>query len=293
MKKQKKILNITNRDLVFVKEVTITKRKIFGLLLLASIVLQSGLGVHQWLEQRQLQQSQEKLSSLGLPQNDPMKDEPTSSLDDKPITELPTEDSIPEETLITEKPYLFTYTPNPASEFLQINSEYVGHVVIPETTINYPIAKAKDNEFYLNHNFFKEKDPLGAVFMDYRNIGMHHDRHAILYGHYTKNNQVFGELERYLEEEFLMNNRFITFMTPTGEKVYEIFSVHVSPSETTYINTTFRDVSYEEFLQELSQQSIHEGLVTPSSEANLLSLITCNYAIKDGRLFIHAIERTP
>lgn len=272
---------------------TITKRKIFGLLLLASIVLQSGLGIHQWLQQRQLQQSQEKLSSLGLPQNEPIKDGPTNSPEEDTETELPTLDNAPEETEAKEKPYVFTYTPNPASEFLRINSEYIGHVVIPETTINYPIAKAKDNEFYLDHNFFKEKDPLGAVFMDYRNIGMHHDRHAILYGHYTKNNQVFGELERYLEEEFLQNNRFITFTTPTGDKVYEIFSVHVSPSETPYINTTFRNVSYEIFLQELSAQSLHKGLRTPSQEANLLSLITCNYAIKDGRLFIHAIERTP
>ena len=55
------------------------------------------------------------------------------------------------------------------SKLLEMNSDLVGWITVPNTSINHPVVKTANNEYYLDHNFDKESDRRGAVFMDYRN----------------------------------------------------------------------------------------------------------------------------
>ena len=59
--------------------------------------------------------------------------------------------------------------------------------------------------------------------MDYRNIGMGVDRHTIIYGHYSQNGQMFGELDKFLNEDFLKENLEFTFGDAYAERRYPIF----------------------------------------------------------------------
>ena len=40
---------------------------------------------------------------------------------------------------------------------IEMNPDYVGWLEIPNTSISFPVVQL-DNEFYLSHNFLKEKD---------------------------------------------------------------------------------------------------------------------------------------
>lgn len=184
----------------------------------------------------------------------------------------------------------FKYERNPASEFYRINPDYAGWLKINNTKVDYPVVRGIDNEVYLDRNFYNEPDVLGSIFMDYRNLGMGLDKHTILYGHYTERGLMFGDLENFLDDQFLQENRIFQFSTPQGVKSYEIFSIHISPSEGPFLDTTFSDIPYREFLDLLTDASMVNLDIYPDETKSILSLVTCNYAVKDGRMFIHAVE---
>ena len=64
-----------------------------------------------------------------------------------------------------------------------INPDVVGWVKVNETNIDYAVTKSIDNEYYLTHNLYKEKDPNGWIYMDYTNNATKIDDNIILYGH--------------------------------------------------------------------------------------------------------------
>lgn len=184
----------------------------------------------------------------------------------------------------------FSYKLNPASTFYAINPDYVGWIKVNNTKIDYPVVRGKDNEEYLEKNFKKENDVLGSIFMDYRNLGMGLDRHTVIYGHYTERGLMFGDLDKFADRKFAEDNATFTFSTPQGEKTFKIFSVHISPSEGPYLDTQFNNTSYGEFQTMLKESSKYDLNIELSEDLSIITLVTCNYAMKDGRLFLHAVE---
>ena len=199
------------------------------------------------------------------------------------IVETPLEELIiPQEEFIIET--------NPDSQFLKINPDYMGWINIGNTKIDYPVVSGSDNEYYLNKSFYREKDILGSIFMDYRNLGNNLDKHTILYGHYTERGLMFGDLDKYLDADYLKKHKTFTFRSLQGQVTYEIFSVHISPSDGPFLDTTFTETPYGEFQNLLKSTSQIKSDTFPVESQKIISLITCNYAVKDGRLFIHAVE---
>nr|WP_321292056.1 class B sortase [uncultured Trichococcus sp.] len=207
-----------------------------------------------------------------------------SSTDFRSATTSSEEAAVPLEEL--------TFTINPSAEYYQINPDYVGWLSVNGTVIDYPVVRGQDNETYLSQNFYREPDIFGAIFMDYRNIGMGIDRHTIIYGHYTRYGQMFGELDKFLNEDFLKGNLDFTFSDAYGEKRYRIFSVHVAPADTIFLDIDFEGNEYTDFLSMLKDLSVFPSEVLVTEDDHILTLMTCNDSAENGRLFIHAVELT-
>ena len=54
-------------------------------------------------------------------------------------------------------------------ELKKQNKDTVAFIKVNNTRIHYVVVKGKDNDFYLNHNFNKEKNIAGWIFGDFRN----------------------------------------------------------------------------------------------------------------------------
>ena len=88
-------------------------------------------------------------------------------------------------------------------ELLQsINEDYIGYIVIPDTEISYPIVQGKDNSYYLNHTFQREKNKNGCLFVDVKCERALIDLQTIIYGHHMKNDAMFGALDQYKEYRY-------------------------------------------------------------------------------------------
>lgn len=49
------------------------------------------------------------------------------------------------------------------------NQDIVGRLYIESIDIDVPLVQTEDNEYYLNHDVYKNFDSVGSIFLDYRN----------------------------------------------------------------------------------------------------------------------------
>ena len=104
------------------------------------------------------------------------------------------------------------------------NPDTVAWIKVNGTKIEYPVVKASDNEFYLNHNFQKKYNVGGWVFADYKNKFDGSDKNIIVYGHNMKDGSMFGTLKNTLKSDWQNeeNNYLITFITENETSVLHI-----------------------------------------------------------------------
>ena len=156
------------------------------------------------------------------------------------------------------------------------NTDIIGELEIPNTSLKVPVAHTIDNEFYLNHLIDKSPNTIGSVFLDYRNRV--NDRKIIVYGHNSQNIYTdFRVLENYLDWNYYLNHSDIYFRTMDKRNHYLIFSVYVATSDYRYINLEFTNDQYGYHLQYLKDKSIYETGINVDGDDEIIVLQTCYY----------------
>ena len=93
------------------------------------------------------------------------------------------------------------------SELANINDETVGWITVNKTKVNYPVVQHTDNNYYLKHDFKKNNNAYGWIFMDYRNNIYNMSDNTILYGHNSvKDAMMFGSLRYTTNESWYKNS---------------------------------------------------------------------------------------
>ncbi|MDP7977350.1 class B sortase [Bacillus multifaciens] len=173
----------------------------------------------------------------------------------------------------------------------EINPEIVGWVTVDDTHINYPIVQAKDNDYYLYRNYKKEDMRAGSIFMDYRNQVSSSNQNTILYGHRMKDGSMFGNLKKFLDEDFFKSHPKFYYDTLYEGYDVEVFSIYTTTTDFYYIQTDFaNDDEYANFLQNIQEKSLYKSNTTVTADDQIITLSTCDYAVHStaGRLVLHA-----
>lgn len=174
---------------------------------------------------------------------------------------------------------------------LTMNDETVGWLTVNNTNINYPVVQAEDNKFYLKHDYYKQKEYSGWIFMDYRNHKDVLDKNTIIYGHNAYSNAImFGGLPNMLRSSWLNNeeNLTIAFDSLNKQMRWKIFSIYRIKKTSDYIQTTFEsDYEYAKFLDMITERSYHDFGIQVTKDDKILTLSTC--ASDDRRLVVHAV----
>ena len=175
----------------------------------------------------------------------------------------------------------------------ETNSDTVGWITVPGTSVNYPVVQSINNSYYLNHDFNKNLNSYGWTFMDYRNDVSNLNQNTIIYGHNISvySNVMFGSLRLTLEEAWYKNtsNTIITFNTAAKDMKWKVFSVYKVENTNDYLYNTF--TSQQEFLEftnKLKSRSIYDFGVDIHENDKILTLSTCQNSGK-MRLAIHAV----
>ena len=177
------------------------------------------------------------------------------------------------------------------ASLINVNPEVVAWIKVNNTNIDYPITQTDNNEFYLKHNFYLEKDNNGWVFMDYRNHTDDLSDNIILYAHNRYYSGImFGTLQNTLRYSWYTNpeNQIISLRTLYENLEYQVFSVYKITVTTDYMQTLFADDNDRlNFYNMLKNRSIYNFNVELKGSDKILTLSTC--AEDNSRYVLHAV----
>jgi len=174
--------------------------------------------------------------------------------------------------------------------YLQKNSETVAWLQVNGTKVNYPVVQHKDNDYYLEHDFYQRKTTNGWIFADYRNNFENFNNNTIIYGHNLINDSMFGTIPHLLNKNWFNNpnNHYIKLSTKNTNTIWQIFSVYKIEPTTDYLQTKFNSTaSYQEFLNKLKNRSSYNFNLNLNYTDKIITLSTCD-DIGTKRVAIHA-----
>ena len=180
------------------------------------------------------------------------------------------------------------------------NEDIIGWIEIEDTNISYPVLQGKDNEYYLNHNYKKEKSQKGSIFLDANYDWSIPSNNLIIYGHNIMNDLMFKDLLKYANEEFYKEHPFIRFTTKENDGEYEIISAFKSKVFNKSDINVFRyynfinaetEEEYNEFVENAKKASLYDIEETAEYGDKLMTLITCSYHTTDGRFVVIGREK--
>ena len=175
------------------------------------------------------------------------------------------------------------------------NSDIVGWLEIEGTSINYPVLQGTDNEYYMTHNYKKQKSKNGSIFLTKDYDWSIPSSNLLMYGHNLNNGTMFQELLKYAKEEFYKEHPIIRFTTNKEDAEYEIISVFKSRVYYKTEKNVFRyyffvnansEAEYNEFVQNAKKASLYDIDKTAKFGDQLITLSTCSYHVEDGRFAV-------
>ena len=176
----------------------------------------------------------------------------------------------------------------------QENPDVVGILEIENTNISYPVVQGNDNEYYMTHNYKKEKSKNGAIFLDKDYDWNLESNNLLIYGHNLNNGTMFQELLKYEDEKYYEEHSKILFTTLQEEGTYEIISVFKSKVYTNldevfkyyfFINPK-NEIEYNNYIENIKEKSLYNIEKSASYGMELITLSTCSYHVKDGRFVV-------
>ncbi|MEG7530005.1 MAG: class B sortase [Hungatella sp.] len=174
------------------------------------------------------------------------------------------------------------------------NADMIGWINIPDTQIDYPVMQSPEApDFYLKHNFEKAASTYGVPYVGERCDLSGGCNNIIVYGHHMKDGSMFTDLMKYEQESFYETHPFIYFDTMDTVGTYQIIGVLEVPAIETEAEfyqkmETKTPFDYSGYVAEVKRRSHYEtGEIAVYGE-QLLTLVTCEYTVNEGRFIMVA-----
>ena len=176
------------------------------------------------------------------------------------------------------------------------NPDCIYWITIPETDIDYPVMfRPQEKDYYLKRDFYGNYSGSGTLYMD-EDCDPEWGDNLIIYGHHMNNGTMFAELENYKSKDFYEAHPQITLQTLHGEETYRVMAAFTTPVYTgndfAYysFSVTGDPTVYEAFVKECLSRSLYETGETAVYGRRLLTLSTCEYSQKNGRMVVVAVR---
>lgn len=211
-----------------------------------------------------------------------------------------------ETTTETEPPPLVVL--DSMTELLNENPDVAGWITVDDTKIDNVVLQTDNNEYYLDKDFYGNRNIAGQIYIDYRCVANDYDKNQsdnlIIYGHNQADQTMFGTLKKYKIKkdntknfDFYLDHPTFKFSNLYEEYTYKIvamFVVEVEPYQTrdgvvfdyhNYVNfnknRTFSD--FEENI--LARTAVNTG-VDFNEDDKFITLSTCSNEFEPSRFVV-------
>lgn len=259
--------------------------RIVLMILFSAIFLVSAFMLIQYYSDSQAQSAQfDELSNIVMQERPtrPAIPAPTAPSYSEPAVTEPVE-TMPPEVLPEYK------------ELSEMNPDMIGWLQLEGTKLDYPVMHTpNDTAYYLYRDFYGKYSSHGCLFIEKFCSATPPTDNITIYGHNMKDGTMFGMLRNYRSKSHWEKHRYIYFDTLTERHTYEIFAVFKT------VATEGKGFAYHHFVDADSQEdfdayvaeclslALYDTGITAQYGDKLITLSTCEYSQKNGRLVIVA-----
>ena len=216
----------------------------------------------------------------------------------QPAPEPSAEDAETQPAELTEPAAEMTAYEKYAAVYAQ-NNDFVGWLCIEGTNINYPVMQTPEEpNYYLKRAFDHSYSDYGVPYVQ-ENCALGISDNIVIYGHNMSNGSMFADLCRYEKKSFWQEHPIIHFDTLSGYGEYEIVTVFktVAYSQEGFKYYHFVDAEseadFDAFLAQCRELELYNTGVDAEYGDQLITLSTCEYSRKNGRMVIVAKKIVP
>lgn len=189
---------------------------------------------------------------------------------------------------------------NPYTEIFAQNEDMAAWLSVADTKMDYPVMQTMENEtYYIDKDFYGNPDKAGCLLLDTdSSLEQEGTTNLIIHGHNMKAGTMFGELEKYQEEEYGKAHKDIVLYTLGDKREYQVISAFYSQvfyqTDTCFKYYNFFEAKTEDefldFYDNIKSMSLYDTGVTAELGDSFITLSTCSYHVEDGRFVVIAKE---
>lgn len=198
----------------------------------------------------------------------------------------------PEEPPTTQESVVTLTTAPPRHDLAALqaeNSDCVGWLTIPDTTVDYPVVWTPENpEHYLRRDFYGNSASGGTPFLDGQNQAQAEVQNLILYGHNMLDGSMFKPIVQYLEPNFRQAHQDIYLELNGAQYHYQVIAALENNTRSPVYTYTGLSVAAE--MEDFRAMLLEEtGLDAIPQAEGYLTLSTCNNQGGDSRVLVIAV----
>lgn len=212
---------------------------------------------------------------------------------EKPKSSLSlTEEDSPEEPPTTQESVVTLTTASPRHDLAALqaeNSDCVGWLTIPDTTVDYPVVWTPNNpEHYLRRDFYGTHASGGTPFLDGRNEAQAKGQNLIVYGHNMLDGSMFKPVLQYFTPNFQVTHEDIYLELNGAQYHYQVLAaLETNTRSPVYTYTDLNNTAeMEDFRAALLEETSLDAI--PQAEG-YLTLSTCNNQGGNSRVLVIAV----
>lgn len=174
------------------------------------------------------------------------------------------------------------------------NADCVAWITIEGTAVDYPVMfRPQDKDYYIHRDFYGNKSSRGTLYIS-EICDIDCSDNVIIYGHNMDSGAIFASLIDYKSEQFYKDHRTITLETMDGIRTYEVICALAVP---VYTGNDFRyydfayassETAFDRYVSSCKARAYYETGITAAYGDQLLTLSTCEYSQKNGRMLVIA-----
>lgn len=190
----------------------------------------------------------------------------------------------------------------------EVNEDARGWITIYDTNIDYPVVQGEDDLEYASKDIYGKTSITGAIYLKTDNAEDLSDPYNVIFGHHMDNGAMFGDLEKYKQEDFFKSHLggwlyaggryyrldvFSVMLTDAyNDNVYDIKKLTISER----VNYILANSEYYRLLSDSDREalelfekegvSVLDKLQKSGDPAMIIALSTCESAITNGRIVV-------
>ena len=168
----------------------------------------------------------------------------------------------------------------------KISKNAVAWLFAPDMNINYVVAQANNNSYYLRRLLDGTYASGGSLFVDYRCAADFSDWNTVIYGHQMNNGTMFGELANYRDPAYYAEHPVMYLYVPGRRYMLELVAGYTTDIYDIVYDLPASKENRDELLARAVRKSSFVSGVTVDAEDRLVTLSTCSYDYDNARYVV-------